>query len=54
MQWTQPLSISVLNLLPKLTNLPSLVAMRLVKVGINFLNCHVTSYWSPDQRVMWF
>ena len=45
-------NVCVLNILPKVSSLPSLLAINLVKIEIDFPNSHVTSCWSLDQRVM--
>ena len=46
------LSVCVLNILPKTSGLPSLLAVNLTKMEIDFSNSHVTSRWSLYQRVM--
>ena len=46
------LSVCVMNILPKVSSLPSLLAVNLVKMEMNFSNSHATSCWSLDQRVI--
>ena len=42
----------MLNILPKVSNLTSLLAINLMKIETDFSNKHVISCWSLDQRVM--
>ena len=46
------LSVCVMNILPKISSLPSLLAINLCKKDIDLSKSHVTSSWSFDQRVM--
>ena len=47
------LSVCVLNILPKVSSLLSLLAINVMKVEIQiFSNSHVTLCWSFDQRII--